>query len=634
MSQSLTVLNKYWGHTAFRPGQLAIIEAVLAGKDALAILPTGGGKSICYQVPALQLSGICLVISPLIALMRDQVENLRNKQITAFALYSGMSRKEVINTLQVASSSNCKFLYVSPERLESDLFQEYLPGLNIQLIAVDEAHCISQWGYDFRPPYLRIAQLRAQLPDVPIMALTASATPVVQQDIIDKLQLVNPAWIKQSFARPNLSYSAFEVEIAIPKISNILQQVKGSSIIYCRTRKRTQEIASLLKAQGIEASFYHAGLEAQVRQERQAAWKNNQTTVMVCTNAFGMGIDKPDVRTVIHVGLPDCLENYYQEAGRAGRDGKKSYAVLLFTAGDKNELFASIAERFPSLESIREVYQAIANYLQLPVGSGEGQYFDFDWSAFIHRFKLPAPLVLHALKILGQEGWVEYNDAVFIPPRIQFVAPRVLLESLEQADPDLDRLSKTLLRTYSGIYDQPVNISEKQIASLLKCSLEEIQTQLQDLQNRGILTCYPQKEEPQLFFPVPRIRAEELVINQGNLQSRKKKYEERLRAMLDYAANSSACRSQLLASYFGDLSSKPCGTCDNCLRQKKHSLTSIEFEEIKTKLMQRLQKGPLPYTELMAVLKHKKEVHLMEVLDFLQAEEIIQLKKDGTVVLC
>lgn len=634
MSQSLTVLNKYWGHTAFRPGQLAIIEAVLAGKDALAILPTGGGKSICYQVPALQLSGICLVISPLIALMRDQVENLRNKQITAFALYSGMSRKEVINTLQVASSSNCKFLYVSPERIESDLFQEYLPGLNIQLIAVDEAHCISQWGYDFRPPYLRIAQLRAQLPDVPIMALTASATPVVQQDIIDKLQLVNPAWIKQSFARPNLSYSAFEVEIAIPKISNILQQVKGSSIIYCRTRKRTQEIASLLKAQGIEASFYHAGLEAQVRQERQAAWKNNQTTVMVCTNAFGMGIDKPDVRTVIHVGLPDCLENYYQEAGRAGRDGKKSYAVLLFTAGDKNELFASIAERFPSLESIREVYQAIANYLQLPVGSGEGQYFDFDWSAFIHRFKLPAPLVLHALKILGQEGWVEYNDAVFIPPRIQFVAPRILLESLEQADPDLDRLSKTLLRTYSGIYDQPVNISEKQIASLLKCSLEEIQTQLQDLQNRGILTCYPQKEEPQLFFPVPRIRAEELVINQGNLQSRKKQYEERLRAMLDYAANSSACRSQLLASYFGDLSSKPCGTCDNCLRQKKHSLTSIEFEEIKTKLMQRLQKGPLPYTELMAVLKHKKEVHVMEVLDFLQAEEIIQLKKDGTVVLC
>lgn len=634
MSQSLTVLNKYWGHTAFRPGQLAIIEAVLAGRDALAILPTGGGKSICYQVPALQLSGICLVISPLIALMRDQVENLRSKQITAYALYSGMSRKEVINTLQVASSSNCKFLYVSPERIESDLFQEYLPGLNIQLIAVDEAHCISQWGYDFRPPYLRIAQLRAQLPDVPIMALTASATPVVQQDIIDKLQLVNPAWIKQSFARPNLSYSAFEVEIAIPKISNILQQVKGSSIIYCRTRKRTQEIASLLKAQGIEASFYHAGLEAQVRQERQAAWKNNQTSVMVCTNAFGMGIDKSDVRTVIHVGLPDCLENYYQEAGRAGRDGKKSYAVLLFTAGDKNELFASIVERFPSLESIREVYQAIANYLQLPVGSGEGQYFDFDWSAFIHRFKLPAPLVLHALKILGQEGWVEYNDAVFIPPRIQFVAPRVLLESLEQADPDLDRLSKTLLRTYSGIYDQPVNISEKQIASLLKCPLEEIQTQLQDLQNRGILTCYPQKEEPQLFFPVPRIRAEELVINQGNLQSRKKQYEERLRAMLNYAGHASACRSQLLATYFGDLSSKPCGTCDNCLRQKKHSLTSIEFEEIKTKLMQRLQKGPLSYTELMAVLKHKKEVHVMEVLDFLQAEEIIQLKKDGTVVLC
>ncbi len=634
MSQSLTVLNKYWGHTAFRPGQLAIIEAVLAGKDALAILPTGGGKSICYQVPALQLSGICLVISPLIALMRDQVENLRNKQITAFALYSGMSHKEVINTLQVASSSNCKFLYVSPERIESDLFQEYLPGLNIQLIAVDEAHCISQWGYDFRPPYLRIAQLRAQLPNVPIMALTASATPVVQQDIIDKLLLKNPVWVNQSFARPNLSYSAFEVEIAIPKISNILQQVKGSSIIYCRTRKRTQEIAGLLKAQGIEASFYHAGLEAVVRQERQAAWKNNQTPVMVCTNAFGMGIDKPDVRTVIHVGLPDCLENYYQEAGRAGRDGKKSYAVLLFTNQDKNELLESMAERFPSIASIREVYQAIANYLQLPVGTGQGQYFDFDWTAFIHHFKLPAPMVLHALKILGQEGWVDYNEAVFIPPRIQFVAPRILLESLEQDDLDLDRLSKTLLRTYSGIYDQPVSVSEKHIASLLKTSLTEIQTQLQGLQHRGIIQYYPQKEDPQLFFPIPRIRAEELVINQTDLLARKKQYEDRLQAMLEYAENQKACRSKVIANYFGDLSTKPCGTCDNCLRIKKQSITAADFEEIKTAVLLLIKNQSMSTTAMISMVKNKSEAQVMKVLDFLQAEEMIQINMDGTISRC
>jgi len=634
MSQSLTVLNKYWGHTAFRPGQLDIIEAILAGKDALAILPTGGGKSICYQVPALQLSGICLVVSPLIALMRDQVENLRSKQITAFALYSGMNRKEVINTLQVASTSNCKFLYVSPERLESDLFQEYLPGLNIQLIAVDEAHCISQWGYDFRPPYLRIAQLRAQLPDVPIMALTASATPVVQQDIIDKLLLQNPVWIKQSFARPNLSYSVFEVEIAIPKISTILHQVKGSSIIYCRTRKRTQEIAGLLKAQGIEASFYHAGLEAAVRQERQAAWKNNQTPVMVCTNAFGMGIDKPDVRTVIHVGLPDCLENYYQEAGRAGRDGNKSYAVLLFTQRDKDELLESIAERFPSLASIREVYQAIANYLQLPVGSGEDQYFDFDWTAFIHRFKLPAPVVLHALKILGQEGWVDYNEAIFIPPRIQFVAPRILVESLEQADPDLDKLSKTLLRTYSGIYDQPVSISEKQMAALLKIPLQEIQSQLQDLQHRGIIQYYPQKENPQLFFPTPRIRAEELIINQNNLSTRKKQYQERLQAMLDYAENQKDCRSQAIALYFGDLSTKPCGTCDNCLRTRKQSITAVDFEEIKTAVLELLKNQSLSTTAMIGMLKNKNEAQVMKVLDFLQAEEMIQVNTDGTISRC
>lgn len=633
MSQSLAVLNKHWGHTGFRPGQLAIIEAVLAGKDALAILPTGGGKSICYQVPALQLPGICLVISPLIALMKDQVENLRSKNITAFALTSGMSRKEVINTLQVASTSNCKFLYVSPERLETDLFQEYLPGLNIQLIAVDEAHCISQWGYDFRPPYLRIAQLREELPGVPILALTASATPLVQKDIIAKLQLQEPAWVRQSFARPNLSYSVFEVEMAIPKITKILTQVKGSSIIYCRTRKRTQEIATLLQAQGIDANFYHAGLDVTTRQERQAAWKNNQMPVMVCTNAFGMGIDKPDVRTVIHVGIPDCLENYYQEAGRAGRDGNKSYAVLLFTSKDKQELLESIAERFPSLATIREVYQAIANYLQLPVGSGEGQYFDFDWTAFIHRFKLQAPLVLQSLKILGQEGWVDYNEAVFIPARVQFVASRILVESLAPDDIDLDKLSKTLLRTYSGIYDQPVSISEKQMAEQLKIPLQEIQSLLQDLQHRGIIQYYPQKENPQLFFPTPRIRAEELIINQNSLSTRKKQYQERLQAMLDYAENQKDCRSQAIALYFGDLSTKPCGTCDNCLRTKKQLLTGVEFEEIKAAVIQLLEKQSLSPTTIISVLKNKNETHVMKVLDFLQAEETIQVNNDGTVSL-
>jgi len=633
MSQSLAVLNKHWGHTAFRPGQLAIIEVVLAGKDALAILPTGGGKSICYQVPALQLPGICLVISPLIALMKDQVENLRSKNITAFALTSGMSRKEVINTLQVASTSNCKFLYVSPERLESDLFQEYLPGLNIQLIAVDEAHCISQWGYDFRPTYLRIAQLREELPGVPILALTASATPLVQKDIIAKLQLQEPAWVKQSFARPNLSYSVFEVEMAIPKITKILTQVKGSSIIYCRTRKRTQEIATLLQAQGIDANFYHAGLDVTTRQERQAAWKNNQMPVMVCTNAFGMGIDKPDVRTVIHVGIPDCLENYYQEAGRAGRDGNKSYAVLLFTSKDKQELLESIAERFPSLATIREVYQAIANYLQLPVGSGEGQYFDFDWTAFIHRFKLQAPLVLQSFKILGLEGWVDYNEAVFIPARVQFVASRVLVESLAHDDIDLDILSKTLLRTYSGIYDQPVSISEKQIASQLKCPLATIQIQLQELQKRGILSYTPQKEDPQLFFPIPRIRAEELVINQANFATRKKQYQERVTTILQYSENQKTCRSQIIANYFGERSTNPCGTCDNCLQTKKQLLTGVDFEEIKVAIIQLLEKQSLSPTAIISVLKNKNEVQLLKVLDFLQAEETIQISNDGMVFL-
>ncbi|HQU57220.1 MAG TPA: ATP-dependent DNA helicase RecQ, partial [Chitinophagaceae bacterium] len=377
MAKIHSILKQYWGFDQFRPLQEDIIQAVLQNKDTLALMPTGGGKSICYQIPAMAKPGVCLVISPLIALMKDQVNNLNKKSITAFAVYSGMTRKEVMQTFRVVSESNCKFLFVSPERLETDLFREYLPGFGINLIAVDEAHCISQWGYDFRPPYLRIAALREELPTVPILALTASATPEVQKDICEKLNFNNATIFRQSFARPNLSYSCRKVDAKINKLIEILQKVKGSSIVYCKSRKRCKEICELLRLQNISADYYHAGLSQTERNKRQDEWLQNTTRVIVCTNAFGMGIDKANVRTVIHADVTDCLENYYQEAGRAGRDGQKAYAVLLYDDNDVHNLDEWVKIRFPDLDDIKNVYQSIANYLQLPVNSGANEYFSF-----------------------------------------------------------------------------------------------------------------------------------------------------------------------------------------------------------------------------------------------------------------
>lgn len=627
------ILQQYWGYKTFRPGQREIIESILAGKDTLALLPTGGGKSICYQVPAMQFPGICLVISPLIALMKDQVENLRKKNITAFAIYSGMSRKEVISTLETVGQSNCKFLYVSPERLETALFHEYLPSLNIQLIAVDEAHCISQWGYDFRPPYLRIAELRKELPEVPVLALTASATPAIQKDICSKLGFSEPTIFQQSFERSNLSYSIFKVDTAIPKISEILHKVKGSSIIYCRSRKRTQEIAELLQTQGIGASWYHAGLSAEEREKRQEDWKENRSPVMVCTNAFGMGIDKPDVRTVIHAGIPDCLENYYQEAGRAGRDGRKAYAVLLYTTREIVELQAMSAQRFPSIKEIQEVYQAIVNYLQLPVGAGEGQYFDFDFQEFTRRFKLTGHSTLNALKALEQEGWVQFNEQVFIPTQIQITASREALQELEKSNSALDIVCKTLLRSYEGIYNRMVSVPEKQLAYLLRKEIGEVKRTLLTLQSLGIIRYQPQKDTPQLYFPINRIKAEDLRIDIIKYNERKKQYEERIQAMLQYVGEQVACRSKILAAYFGDTHAKSCGICDNCLEQKNLTLSDEEFESIRYRILNIIKYESLTAAQLMQQLSGIGKKKAWKVMDYLQAEEIISMNRDGVIRL-
>jgi ATP-dependent DNA helicase RecQ len=602
---------------------------VLQGKDTLALLPTGGGKSICFQVPALAKDGLCLVISPLIALMKDQVQNLRKKNITAFAIYAGMSRREVMNIFRVAAESNCKFLYVSPERLETNLFKEYLPAFNINLVAVDEAHCISQWGYDFRPPYLRIAALRAELPGVPILALTASATREIQKDICDKLQLHQPSVFTQSFARKNLSFSVFLVDSKINKIREILQKVPGTAIIYCKSRKRTKAISDLLLMHGIQSDFYHAGLKQEERSRKQDDWMKGITRVIVCTNAFGMGIDKPDVRVVIHADAPDCLENYYQEAGRAGRDEKNAYAVLLYTQQEPEELDLLPDIHFPSVENIRIVYQALVNYLQIPSGT-ENIYYDFDMADFIRKFKLDTNLAVYALKALEQEEIFSYNEQVFIASTIFFVTNKEGLYDFEKNNPQLEPLIKTLLRTYSGIFDQPVHVYEKVIAGLLSKDLETLTSELKMLHSRGIIEYIPQKDSPQLYISRARVKAEDLQIKEADYKKRKEQYKKRIDAIIRYI-KSNECRSQTIAKYFGEEDAAACGICDNCLAQKRTPLSREEFDSIHQHVLKLIETAPVPAKNLFQRLHGIQKDKLSQVINYLQAEKKLHIDKEGFV---
>lgn len=627
------VLKEYWGYDHFRPLQEDIIRAVLEGQDTLALMPTGGGKSLCYQLPALMKPGLCLVISPLIALMKDQVEQLRRKRITAFAIFSGMEKKEVTNILRLASESNCKFLYVSPERLETRLFKEYLPGLPINLLAVDEAHCISQWGYDFRPPYLRIAVLRDELPEIPVLALTASATPAVQDDILNKLSFRGHKIFRQSFERANLSYSVFQTEARINKVKEILEKVPGPSIIYCRSRKRTREIRDLLRLQQIPAELYHAGLSREERDQRQEDWISNKTRVIVCTNAFGMGIDKHDVRTVIHADPPDCLENYYQEAGRAGRDGKRSYAVLLYSESDLAGLHEMATKRFPGIGEIREVYQATANYLQVPSGGGAGQYYDFDFADFLKKFKLKSHTALYALKALEQDDWLAFNEQVFLPATIRFTIDKDLLYAFEHDHPGLEPVIKTLLRSYEGIYDQPTAISEKLLSGLLSLPPETVSTQLKTLHQSGVIDYCPRKDRPQLMFLRDRIRAEDLRIDEKAYRERKEQYQRRMEQMLIYISDRTACRSRIIGSYFGDENIPACGICDNCLQQKNSWLTRGEFTDMQQRIIDSLEREPADIQALMRTLGNISKEKAWKLLEFLQAENKITVDKTGKIHL-
>lgn len=607
-------------------------------------MPTGGGKSLCYQVPGMAKEGMCLVISPLIALMKDQVEGLRKRNITAYSIYSGMTRKEVIQTLKVVTESNCKFLYVSPERLETALFKEYLPGMLINLIAVDEAHCISQWGYDFRPSYLKIAALREELPGVPVLALTASATEEVQRDICEKLTFPMPVqkterfpdnWnvLRQSFERPNLSYSSFKTDSRINKIIEILKKVPGTGIIYCKSRKRTKDISELLRMEGIACDFYHAGLDNEERSRKQEDWIKNRIRVIVCTNAFGMGIDKPDVRTVIHADVPDCLENYYQEAGRAGRDRKTAYAVLLYDNQDLEDLDRLSIQRFPKPDDIRKVYQAVANYLQVPTGSGEGQSYDFEIADFLKKFNLDSYTGLYSLKSLEQEGWLAFNEQVFLPAKVRFATSKEYIYEFEKKYPALEILIKTLLRTYEGIFDYPVSISEKMIAGLLRKDAEEIKRQLSGLHKAGIIDYQPQKDSPQLFFLRSRVKAEDVSIDLASYNYRKERFERRIKIMTGFVKESVECRSRVIGTYFGDSHIKACGICDNCLRQKGITLNKEEFEIIHHRIVNIVKYEPLHIRDLLLKMNGIKKEKAWKVIEFLQAEHKIAMDNSGVISL-
>jgi ATP-dependent DNA helicase RecQ len=568
MPSPLSILQQYWNYKSFRPQQEAIIQSVLDKKDTLVLLPTGGGKSVCYQIPGVLNEGLCLVISPLIALMKDQVTSLEKKHLPAFALHSGLTFYEVKQALHNAAHGSYKFLYVSPERLQSRVFKEYLSALNINLIAVDEAHCISQWGYDFRPPYLQIAKLR-NIIDAPLLALTASATPLVLDDIKAKLKLKDAAVFRQSFHRANLSYSVFKIDSKINKVIDVFKNVNGTGLVYCKSRKLTKKIAELLNFQNINADFYHAGLSNELRNKKQEAWLNNEIRVMVCTNAFGMGIDKADVRTVIHYDVPDCLESYYQEAGRAGRDEKKSYAVLLYNTADENDLKKLPEFYFPPINEIKKIYQCLVDYLKLPVGSGEGCYYDFSLNEFIKNFQLDVFAVISTLKMLAQEGYITFNETVFIPSTANFIASKELLPEFEHAHPQLEPIIKCLLRSYEGIYDNKVSISEKLISRITKIAVEEVKQKLQQLQSFNIIKYEHQKETPQIYFITNRAPAQYLVINYERYKQRRSDFTKRIEKMHAYLQTTTICRSKFIGNYFDDDKIPDCGICDNCLKKKQ-----------------------------------------------------------------
>ena len=614
---SQQILLKYWGYSHFRPLQEDIINSILEGKDTLALMPTGGGKSICFQVPALAKEGICIVISPLIALMKDQVENLKAKGIKAMAITSGMSKKEIDIAFDNCVYGDFKFLYLSPERLGSDLARARIQKMKVNLIAVDEAHCISQWGYDFRPSYLKVAEMRELHPKVPILALTATATPEVTVDIQKKLLFKKKNLLQKSFERKNLAYMVIKEEDKLGRLIKIATKIKGSGIVYVRNRERTHEIAETLRAHKISADYYHAGLESQLRDAKQDAWVKNKTRVIVCTNAFGMGIDKADVRFVVHLDLPECLESYFQEAGRAGRDEQKAYAALLCNDSDKIDAEHNLAMGFPPMEEIRKTYQALANYFQIPTGSGQWSTYDFDINDLCAKYNLNPLTVFNSIKFLEKEGYLVMSEAFYQPSRIHFLFNKEQLYKFQVEHTSFDEFIKLLLRSYSGVFDNYAKISEQDIGKRVGKKYEEVKMTLKELEKMEVLSYHGQTEMPQLTFMTERADAKHISISKENLQKRKEKAEERMGWMLHYVESKTKCRSQLLLSYFGETDSYRCGICDFCLQRNKLDLSNLEFENVTDQLKNILLKRPVALKELVDAVKNSKEDKTIKVIQWL-----------------
>ena len=626
------ILKKYWGYDSFRGIQEDIINSIGRGNDTLGLMPTGGGKSITFQVPALAQEGLCIVITPLIALMKDQVRNLRERGIKALAVYSGMTREEIVVALENCIFGDYKFLYISPERLNTEIFQTKLKRMKVCMITVDESHCISQWGYDFRPAYLNIADIRKLLPDVPVLALTATATPEVVKDIQERLAFKEGSQVfRMSFERKNLAYIVRHTESKQEEILHILNKVQGSAIVYTRNRKRTREIAEMLVTNNITATFYHAGLANEAKDQRQKSWLNGESRVMVATNAFGMGIDKPDVRIVIHADVPDSPEAYFQEAGRAGRDGKKAYAVLLYAKSDKTTLNKRITDTFPDKEYIREVYEHIQFHYQMAMGDGFGCTYPFNIDEFCRNFKHFPIQVDSALKILNRAGYLEYTDEQDNASRLIFTLQRDELYRLQEYDADTEKLINVILRSYTGLFTDYVYINEESLEIRSGLNRQRIYDILVMLTQRRVLHYIPRKKTPYIIYTRERQEKNRIQLTREVYEDRKESYATRIKAMVEYATAEEKCRSRMLLRYFGEKNENNCGQCDVCLQKHDTGIKQGEYLQWKERILETLSEAPCPVADI--AIRLNAEIERIEpIISFLIAEEIIRMD-DGVLYL-